>query len=125
MSNLLLVLMMTLTLVTPFAGPRNRPPIANDDELVLLYHPVPTVDIPVLENDTDPDSDPLVVTSLPMIDGGKAEIVGGNVVRVYLDWSTGVGYLGRLVAHGTYVVSDGIAQSRASWYVWYWPEIQP
>ena len=31
MSYLLLVLMMMVTLVAPLAGPRNRPPIANDD----------------------------------------------------------------------------------------------
>lgn len=126
MSNLLLVLMMMVTMVAPFAGPSNRPPVANDDLLVLLYHPVQVVDIAVLENDVDPDMDTLWVTALSIIDGGKVEIVEGKVVRVFLDQPQGgSGNPEGLMAHGTYVVSDGTTQSKANWSVWYWPEIQP
>lgn len=126
MSNLLLVLMMMVTLIAPLAGPRNRPPIANDDIVVLLYHLVAVVNIAVLENDVDPDQDPLLVTSLSITDGGKAEIVKGKVVQVTIDWpQDGFGDPQGLMASGSYVVSDGVAQSKATWSVWYWPEMQP
>lgn len=58
-----------------------------DDQYFILYHPVPVVGIPVLENDTDPDGDVLQVTSLPVIEGEGGEIVDGTIVRVYIDWS--------------------------------------
>lgn len=73
----------------------NRPPIAVDD--VFGVRPGKTTILPVLDNDTDPDGDVLVVTSvdpvaettgkLDFIDGGRAlqftpaeDFVGGFVV---------------------------------------------
>ena len=123
----LIVLLVTLVMVVglPTFGPRNLPPIANDDEVILLYHPVSSVDIPVLENDVDPEGRVLRVVGLPLIEGGKAEIVDGKAVRVYVDWFQGGGAGYGLVAHGAYFVSDGQAVSKAEWSVWYWPEILP
>ena len=124
----LIALFVTFVLMSglPLAGPRNQPPIANDDEVILLYHPVSSVDIPVLDNDIDPEGRTLQVVGLPLIEGGKAEVVDGKAVRVYVDWSlggSGNGY--GLMAHGAYLVSDGLAVSKAEWFVWYWPEILP
>ena len=123
----LIALLMTLVLMSglPTFGPRNLPPIANDDEVFLMYHPAQSVDIPVLANDVDPEGRVLRVTGLPMVDGGKAEIIDGKSVRVYIDWSQGGGNAYGLVAHGAYFVSDGQAVSKAEWFVWYWPEILP
>ena len=122
----LITLIVTLFLMSglPAFGPRNQPPIANDDEVVLLYHPVQALTIPVLENDVDPDGDVLTISSLPLVEGGKAEIVNGKEVRVFIDWPAGGNAQG-LIAHGGYVVSDGQAESKAEWFVWYWPEIVP
>ena len=122
----LITLIVTLFLMSglPALGPRNQPPIANDDEVILLYHPVQVLTIPVLENDVDPDGDVLTISSLPLVAGGKAEIVNGKEVRVLIDWPAGGNAQG-LIAHGGYVVSDGQAESKAEWFVWYWPEIVP
>ena len=126
MANLFLIMVLTASLAASFAWPRNRPPVAVDDQYFILYHPVPVVEIPVLENDTDPDGDVLQVTALPAIEGGKAEIVDGTIVRVYIDWSQQVpdDFYG-LMARGTYAVSDGMATRYANWAVWYFPEIPP
>ena len=123
----LIALFVTFVLMSglPLAGPRNQPPIANDDEVILLYHPVSSVDIPVLDNDIDPEGRTLRVVGLPLIEGGKAEIIDGQAVRIYVDWSQGGGNAYGLVAHGAYFVSDGLAVSKAEWFVWYWPEILP
>ncbi len=119
---LALVLMSTLSLFPP----PNQPPIAHDDEVYLLYHPVAVVEIPVLDNDVDPEGSPLRITRLTQVEGGKAEVIDGKLVRVFLDWSPNSGgYAHGLMAHGTYYVSDGQAVSEANWFVWYWPEIQP
>ncbi|MEZ4769974.1 MAG: Ig-like domain-containing protein [Caldilineales bacterium] len=126
MTNLILLLLFSVSLVLPMPGPRNRPPVAADDHYFILYHPVQEVEIPVLENDTDPDGDVLHVTSVPAVDGGKVEIVDGEFIRIYIDWSQWVpdDYY-TPVAHGTYVVSDGKAFTTANWAVWYFPEVPP
>lgn len=120
----LLIAVFSLTAMIAHAGgPRNEPPVANDDEIILLYHPVAVVDIPVLDNDYDPEGRPLRVTRVPLMEGGKAEIVDGKAVRVTIDWPGGYAY--GLIAHGAYLVSDGQAEAKAEWFVWYWPEILP
>ena len=88
----------------------NHAPIANDDQRIVLFQPAAIVDIAVLANDVDPDNDALRVVELSTVQGGKAEIVDGAVVRVYVDWSlVSGGALEYRVAHGTYLVSDGVA----------------
>lgn len=125
MFTVLLAIALVLMPILPTAGPRNRPPVAVEDYYVLLFNTAPVVEIPVLVNDSDPDGDVLQVTALPAIEGGTAQILDGNSVRVYLDWSREYSEPIGLVAHGTYVVSDGKADSRAVWSVWYWPFMQP
>lgn len=126
MPGLLFNLILTITLLAPFAVRRNQPPIAVDDQRVVLFSPVAMVDIPVLANDVDPEGGPLRVVALSTVEGGKAEIVDGAQVRVYLDWSRiSGGKLEYRLAHGTYLVSDGAAVRRARWTVWYWPVMQP
>ncbi len=108
------------------AGPRNEPPIANDDDVFMMYPPTQSIDIPVLNNDVDPEGRPLRITRLALIEGGKAEIVDGKAVRVQINWPPATDSLPHgLVARGVYFVSDGLAESKAQWFVWYWPEVQP
>lgn len=126
MSGILLNLILIVTLLTPFAVRRNHPPMASDDQRVLMFNPAAIVDIPVLDNDVDVDGDALHVVELSTVEGGSAELVDGALVRVYLDWSrVSGGKLEYRLAHGTYLVSDGAAVRRARWTVWYWPVMQP
>lgn len=122
----LIVVFMTIVLMSGLSMvmPPNHPPIAVDDQVTLLYHPVGVVEIPVLENDVDPEGRTLRITGLPLTEGAKAEIIDGKLVRVSLDWPPG-GNAHGLIAHGAYLVSDGWAESKAEWFVWYWPEIVP
>lgn len=126
MSAMLLNLILIVTLLAPFAMRRNHPPVAGDDHRVLVFNPAAIVDIPVLDNDVDVDGDALHVVELSTVEGGRAELVDGSLVRVYPDWSrVSGGKLEYRMAHGTYLVSDGAATRRARWTVWYWPVMQP
>jgi hypothetical protein len=126
MSGLLLNLILIVALLAPFAVRRNQPPLANDDQRVLLFQPAAIVEIPVLDNDVDADGNALHVVELSTVEGGRAELVEGALVRVYPDWSrVSGGKLEYRLAHGTYLVSDGAAVRRARWTVWYWPVMQP
>jgi len=126
MTGLLLNLILVISLVAPFARQSNHPPMARDDLRIVLFHPVAIVDLAVLDNDMDADGDNLQVVGLSTVEGGRAEIVDGALVRVVLDWSrVSGGSLEYRLAHGTYLVSDGAALRRARWSVWYWPVMQP
>ncbi len=89
MSGLLLNLILIVALLAPFAVRRNQPPLANDDQRVLLFQPAAIVEIPVLDNDVDADGNALHVVELSTVEGGRAELVEGALVRVYPDWSRG------------------------------------
>lgn len=123
MTHLILILLLVVSTNVPLPGARTRPPVAAEDHYFLLFNPLPVVEIPVLENDHDPDGDVLTVKALHTIEGGKAEIIDGRIVRVYLDWSREYAEPEGLVAYGVYVVSDGQAESWSVWSVWYWPVI--
>ncbi|MEI2689845.1 MAG: Ig-like domain-containing protein [Anaerolineae bacterium] len=126
MAGSLLHFVLIVTLLAPFGVQRNHPPMAVDDQRVLLFSPAAIVDIPVLDNDGDVDGDALHVVALSGVEGGRAELVDGALVRVYPDWSqVSGGKLEYRLAHGTYLVSDGAAVRRARWTVWYWPVMQP
>ncbi len=121
-----LVLCATLVLlaIAPVMPPPNQPPVANDDTVIVKYEP-PYVDIRVLENDYDPEGAPLRVVAVPTMEGGKAVIVKGQVVRVYLpppmsapDYVPPI----YLLAEGTYLVSDGTNMSMAEWRVLFAPQ---
>lgn len=125
-SGLLLNLVLIIAVAAAVPARVNHAPIISDDHHILLFQPAAVVEIPVLENDTDADGDLLRVVAVTTAPGGKVEIVDGDVVRVYPDWSHVKGdRLEYLVASGTYLVSDGSAMRRASWSVWYWPVLQP
>lgn len=126
MSDLLLNLALICAVATAVPTGANHAPLAVDDHTILLFQPAPVVEVPVLANDTDSDGDPLSLVSLSVSHGGRAEIIDGAIVRVYLDWSqVGGSGLEYLVADGTYLVSDGAAVRQARWSVWYWPVMQP
>lgn len=126
MTDLLLNLWLLASLVAPFAPQSNHPPIARADQRVVLYYPAAIVDLAVLENDMDADGDSLQVIGLSSVQGGKAEVVNGALVRVVPDWSrVSGGGLEHLVSQGTYLVSDGAAVRQARWTVWYWAVMQP
>ncbi|HSN76978.1 MAG TPA: Ig-like domain-containing protein [Anaerolineae bacterium] len=122
---LLLIAVFSLSAAAAHAGdPRNQPPVANDDTVIVRYEP-PYVDIRVLENDYDPEGAPLTVVGVPSMVGGKAVIVKGQVVRVYLpppmsapDYVPPI----YLLAEGTYLVSDGANVSMAEWRVFLSPQ---
>ena len=120
---ILILIVNTITLPGPWPGPG---PNAAPDEILLLY-PVSSLDIPVLQNDGDAGIDEdLRVIALPHVEGAKAMILDGEVVRVFLDWSgINVANIVNPVAQGTYVVSNGRGQTTTTWEVWYWPEMQP
>ncbi len=125
MITFLLAIPLVLMSMLSSGVPHNHPPVAVADQYFLLFYPLPVVDIPVLENDTDPDGDVLHVTALLATEGGTAQILDDGSVRVVLDWSREVYEPEGLVAYGTYVVSDGAAGSTAVWSVWYWPVMLP
>lgn len=125
MITFLLTIPLLLMSMLPTGGLRNHPPVAMADQYFLLFNPSPVVEIPVLENDTDPDGDVLHVAALLATEGGTAQILDDGTVRVYLDWSREVYEPEGLVAYGTYIVSDGTAGSTAIWSVWYWPFMLP
>lgn len=60
----------------------NRAPIAVDDE--FSYPSGSEVTLPVTDNDSDPDNDPLTVELQGPAFGGTATVVGGTMVRVQL-----------------------------------------
>jgi hypothetical protein len=79
--------------------PPNLPPIANPDSATTNAG-VP-VAIAVLANDTDPNGDPLTVTSVSSAVGGSAAITAGNTVT----FSPAAGFTG--AGSFTYSISDG------------------
>lgn len=121
-----LVLCVTLVLlaVAPVMPPPNQQPVANDDVVIVRYEP-PYVDIRVLANDYDPEGAPLTVVAVPAMEGGKAVIVKGQIVRVYLPPpNSAPDYVPPiyLLAQGTYLVSDGTNMSMAEWRVLFRPQ---
>jgi len=116
--------MLALLAVAPVMPPPNQPPVAEDDIVIVQCEPS-YVDIRVLGNDYDPEGAPLTVVDVPVAEGGKAVVLKGQVVRVYLrPTMTPPDYVPPiyLLAEGTYVVSDGVNASVASWSVFFRPQ---
>jgi VCBS repeat-containing protein len=84
-------------LVTVTVTPVNHPPVAVDD-LATTPHDT-SVTIPVLANDSDPDGDPLTITSASTTNG-VVSVAGTNLLYI-----PAAGFRGRLVLH--YSISDG------------------
>jgi len=87
----------TATVRVTVGGP-NQPPVAVDD---LAATPFGTpVTIPVLDNDSDPEGDPLTIESVTVPLGGTAAIAGNAVVYV-----PGAGFTGP--DRFAYTINDG------------------
>ena len=129
MHTFLMVLIMLVSVIPLPAREVYHCPVAHDDTYLLMYQ-MPHVDIPVLGNDIGPGQNNLRVIAVTVDQGGTAEIVDGTTVRISIDWASYLmlpsvrdsGPTGR-VAHGVYIVSNGYAQSRARWTVWYMPDM--
>lgn len=125
MFTVLLAIVMTWTCILPVPGPRNQPPVAVNDEVMVAGY-TDYLEIPVFANDYDPEGRPIDVVALGMVDRGKAELLEGDAVGVYPDYPTDFASQRTrpvLIAHGTYIISDGRLTSTGHWYVWYQPEI--
>jgi hypothetical protein len=79
--------------------PPNQPPVANPDSAATSAGAA--VAVAVLANDTDPNGDPLTVTSVSSAVGGSAAITAGNTVT----FSPAAGFTG--AGSFTYSISDG------------------
>lgn len=123
MFTALLTIVMTLTCILPVSSPRNQPPVATDDEVMVTGY-TDYLEIPVFANDYDPEGKPIDVVALGQVDRGKAELLEGDAVGVFPEYPADLDTRGRkpvLIAHGTYVISDGHLTSTGHWYVWYQP----
>lgn len=121
MSNLLLILILALSVHMPVSGPRNLPPVAVDDE-VIVYGYTDYLEIPVFGNDYDPEGQPIEVIALATVDLGKAVLLKGGAIGVWPDWSVVGGDDSTkpvLIAHGTYLISDGQLAGKGQWFVWH------
>jgi hypothetical protein len=89
----------------------NRAPIAEDDG---TYHANPAVTIAVLNNDWDPDGDPLRITAVSAPAYGSVEILGrdGAGNGGSLRYTPHVGFVG--TDSFTYTISDGLGQDTAT-----------
>lgn len=128
MHTLSVILIMLIAFVPHAGRVYHHRPVAHDDERLLAYQ-VRSVDIAVLDNDVGPGPQSLRVVAVNGVTGGRAEIIDGRIVRVTVDWASYTvwpgagGPLGR-VAHGDYIISNGYAQSRGTWTVWYVPDMK-
>ena len=68
----------TATVTVTINAPPNRPPIANNDTATTAFATPVTID--VLANDSDPDGDPLTITSVTQPTGGTTQIVNNEVL---------------------------------------------
>ena len=120
MSTVLLVLMLTWTGIVPVSVPRNLPPVAVNDEVMVTGY-TDYLEIPVFANDYDPEGQPIDVIALGKVDRGKAELLEGDAVATP-DYGLAFDRNSTnpvLIAHGTYIISDGLLTSTGEWYVWY------
>ena len=121
MSTILLVISLAWTCILPVPGPRNLPPVAIDDAVMVTGY-TDYLEIPVFANDYDPEGQPIDVVALGTVDRGKAELLEGDAIGVYPVYPTNLDLRGSkpvLVAHGTYIISDGAQTSTGHWSVWY------
>ena len=119
---------MLVSILPTSAGSKHQPPIAYDDVRQLTVQ-MRVIDIPVLDNDFGPGPESLRVVAVSGVTGGKAEIIDGRTVRVTVGWASyavwpgASGPMGR-VAHGGYIISNGYAQARGTWTIWYVPAMK-
>ncbi len=129
MNSFLVVVVLVASMIPLSARERYHVPIARDDERTLVYQ-MPYIDVDVVKNDFGPGPNNLHLVAVMVTQGQRAEIIDGTTVRISIDWASYLmlpsvrdsGPTGR-VAHGVYIVSNGYAQSRARWTVWYMPDM--
>lgn len=112
---------LSVTIVAPNSTPRNLPPVAVNDE-VIVYGYTDYLEIPVFANDYDPEGQPIAVIALETIDLGKAVLLKGGAIGVTPDWSVADGDDSTgpvLIAHGSYLISDGQLSGKGQWFVWH------
>ena len=81
MSTILFAIALAWTCVLPVPAPRNRPPVAVDD-VVMIAGYTDYLEIPVFANDYDPEGKPIDVIALGGVDRGKALLLGiGRLAR--------------------------------------------
>ncbi len=91
----------TATVNVSVTAAPNNPPVATSDSLTASEGtPVSLSPATLLGNDTDPDGDPLTITSVQGATNGTVAVIGGNVV-----FTPAPGYSGP--ASFTYTISDG------------------
>ena len=84
--------------VTVTVRPVNDPPVARADSATTAY--ATAVLIPVLDNDSDPDGDPLTVASVGSATNGTVQLAAGGVLYTPApNWSGNDGFV--------YTLSDG------------------
>lgn len=121
MSTVFSVLLLAWTCILPVPAPRNLPPVAVNDEVMVGGY-TNYLEIPVFANDYDPEGQPIDVIALGAVDVGKAVLLEGDAVGVYPVYPTDFDPSGKetvLIAHGTYIISDGVLTSTGEWYVWH------
>jgi hypothetical protein len=94
-----------IRIVVVALGGRNGPPVAVEDRVVV--RPGARVSVPVLQNDSDPDQDPLelVPTKFDAVEGVSAKVENDRIIVATTDPGT---------ATFTYTVSDGKQQASNS-----------
>lgn len=123
MSTILLVISLAWTCILPVPGPRNLPPVAIDDEVMVTGY-TDYLEIPVFGNDYDPEGQTIEVTGLGSVDMGKAVLLEGGAVGItpQYPWNIDDGsHKPVVIAHGVYIISDGQLSSQGQWIVWYQP----
>jgi len=121
MASLIATAAMIILMAAGLAGSGNHPPVAVDDHVEVRGY-TEYLEIPVFANDWDPDGDPLQVVAALTPDRGKSALLKGGAIAVAPDWSLmdHDGALGpALIAHGFYIVSDGLDESKAECFVWH------
>jgi hypothetical protein len=88
------------TVTVTVTAPANSPPLANPDSAMIA--PGQSTLIPVLANDSDPDGDPLTITSVTQPSKGTA-VIEGTQVR----YTAPARWKGPGVTSFTYTISDG------------------
>lgn len=121
MITFLLAIPLVLLSMLSTGGLRNHPPVAVNDEVMVTGY-TDYLEIPVFANDYDPEGQPIDVIALGKVDRGKAELLEGDAVAITPDYGLAFNHTSTkpaLIAHGTYIISDGLLTSTGEWYVWY------
>lgn len=123
MLPVILAIVMAWSCILPVPGPRNQPPVAVTDEVMVRGY-TEYLEIPVFANDYDPEGQPIDVVALKSVERGKAELLEGDAIGVFPEYPADFDRTGRkpvLIASGSYTISDGVLTSDGQWIVWYEP----